>query len=310
LIIDAHTHLLGPGHWPQQWWDWVAEDWAKQKQGREPSVVRGRIEDGLIDPDGSRMVERMKRVGVDMSVLLAIDWGPDFTGTLPITTVVDHMLDLTTTHRDQFVPFGGIDPRRPEALELVTEWFERGVLGLKLYPGCGWDPRSDSAMEIYAMAEKHKKPVLFHTGHPLPILDTELSNPLALKDAVLAFPDLPVWLGHAGAPIWWKEALEVAKAGPKVRLEMSVWLWDDSDTDAEIEFTRKVLEAGHTVGLDRVIYGTDHVSGSRVRSPDFLEAIHDMYLRLPRHAKALGSSITEQDMANIMGGTAARDLWQ
>jgi predicted TIM-barrel fold metal-dependent hydrolase len=310
LIIDTHTHLLGPGHWPQEWWDWVAEDWAKQKEGREPSMVRDRIEDGLIDPDGTRMVERMNHAGVDMSVLLAIDWGPDFTGTRPITTVVDHMLDLATSHQNRFVPFGGIDPRRPEALELVAEWFERGVLGLKLYPGCGWDPRLDAAMEIYALAEKHKKPVLFHTGHPLPILDTELSNPLALKDVVLSFPDLPVWLGHAGAPIWWKEALEVAEAGSKVRLEMSVWLWDDSDTDAEIDFTRKVIQAGQAVGLDRVIFGTDHVSGSKVRPAGFLGAIYDMYLRLPHHAKELGSSITEQDMANIMGGTAARDLWQ
>jgi predicted TIM-barrel fold metal-dependent hydrolase len=149
LIIDTHTHLLDFGHWPTEWWDWVAADWASQRQGRTPSAVRARIEQGLVDPDGTRMVARMDAARVDKSVLLPIDWGPTFTGTIPITQVVDKALELAAVHGDRLIPFAGIDPRRPDAVELVSNWFERGALGLKLYPSCGWDPRDESAMAIY-----------------------------------------------------------------------------------------------------------------------------------------------------------------
>ncbi|MGD6741797.1 amidohydrolase family protein [Streptomyces sp. BH106] len=308
MIIDTHTHLLDVGHWPDEWWDWVAADWARAKPGRTPSSVRGRIEQGLIDPTGARMISRMDGAGVDKSVLLPIDWGPDFTGTRPIGAVVDKMLDLADRSGGRLIPFGGIDPRRDGAVEMVTEWFERGIRGLKLYPSCGWDPTSDAAMEIYQVCEVRKAPVLFHTGHPLPLLDAERSNPMHLQNAVLAFPDLPVWLGHAGAPVWWSEALKVAQSGPNVRLEMSVWLWDDSDADAELEFTRKILEAGESIGFDRLLFGTDHVSGSKVRQPDFLDTIVAMYRRIPEHAERLGRTISAEQLSMIMGGVAAHDL--
>ncbi|MUL49885.1 amidohydrolase family protein [Mycobacterium sp. CBMA293] len=308
MIVDTHTHLLGTGHWPNEWWDWVARDWANHKPGRKPSDIRDRIEAGLVDQDGTRMVQRMDEADVDLSVLLPIDWGPDFTTPTPITAVVDAMFDIADAHPRRLVPFGGIDPRRPQAAELVTEWFGRGARGLKLYPSCGWDPTSDAATEIYAICEANRRPVLFHTGHPLPLLDAKRSNPLLLAEIARSFPGMPIWVGHAGAPVWWDEALELAEAGPNVRLEMSVWLWDDSDHDAEIAFTRKILEAGTAVGFDRIIYGTDHVSGSKVRGDEFLRCVTDMFRRLPQHAQALGATIDADSLAAIMGGTAMRDL--
>ncbi|MBT2266114.1 amidohydrolase family protein [Rhodococcus erythropolis] len=308
MIIDTHTHLLDYGHWPEEWWDWVAADWAGQKPDRIPSQVRDRIETGLVDPDATRMLQRMDEANVDISVLLPIDWGLDFTTRAPITAAVDKMLELASISDGKLIAFGGIDPRRPNAKELVVEWFERGVRGLKLYPGCGWNPTSDEAMEIYALCESRGAPVLFHTGHPLPVLDAESSNPSLLKDVAVTFPGMPLWLGHAGAPIWWDEALEVAESGPNVKLEMSVWLWDDSDTAAEVEFTRKVLQAGDRVGFERVLFGTDHVSGAKVRPAEFLKTVTDMFLRLPEHAHALGRQISPEQMASIMGNSAARDL--
>jgi len=250
----------------------------------------------------------MDDAGVDASVVLPIDWGPDFTGTRPITDVVDQALAQAAAFPGRLVPFGGIDPRRDRAVELVGESLNRGVRGLKLYPGCGWEPTMDTAMDIYRLCEERRAPVLFHTGQPLPVLDRELSNPLYLKEIAAAFPNLPLWLGHAGAPVWWHEALEVAEAGPNVRLEMSVWVWDDSDEAAEIELARKVVEARDRVGVDRIIFGTDHVSGRKVRGDGFLAAVLGMFQRLPQHADDLGGSISESELASILGGTAAADL--
>jgi uncharacterized protein len=308
LIIDTHTHLLDTGHWPHEWWDWVSEDWAAQRPGRKPADVRQRIEPGLVDPDASRMVRRMDDAGVDASVVLPIDWGPDFSGTRPITEVVDQALSQAAAFPGRLIPFGGIDPRRDGAADLVVEWLDRGVRGLKLYPGCGWHPLLATAQEIYRVCEERRVPVLFHTGHPLPMLDSERSNPTHLKEIAVGFPNLPLWLGHAGAPVWWQEALEVAEAGRNVRLEMSVWVWDDSDEAAEVDLARKVLEARERIGVDRIIFGTDHVSGSKVRGESFLTAVLGMFRRIPEHAEALGGSLSEIELIAILGGTAAADL--
>lgn len=296
------------GHWPEEWWDWVAQDWASKAPDRTVDQIRDRIEPGLIDPDGSRMVERMDAAGVDISVLLPIDWGLDYTARTPISDAVGQMLDLQDRHPGRLIAFGGIDPRRSDAVQLVTDWFDRGARGLKLYPGCGWDPMSPEAIAVYELCQKYNYPVLFHTGDPLPLLDTELSNPLLLLEIPRRFPELRLWLGHAGAPNWWDQALTVAEAGPNVRLEMSVWVWDDSDEAAEIDLARKVIEAGRRLGYDRIIYGTDHVSGQKVRPAGFLSTVTDMYRRLPVHCERLGTPLSEENLAAILGGTAARDL--
>jgi uncharacterized protein len=308
MTIDTHTHILDEGHWPNEWWDWVAADWARRAPDRTPAAIRDRIERGLIDPDGSRMVSQMDNAGVDYSVVLPVDWGPDFTAGQPIAAVVDKVLELSAAHQGRLIPFGGIDPRRPDATDLVTEWFDRGVRGLKLYPSCGWDPVSPDAMKVYELCAARQAPVLFHTGHPLPVLEAENSNPLLLKEVVQSFPTMPVWLGHAGAPVWWDEALEVAAAGPNVRLELSVWLWDDTGAEAELEVTRKVLDIGASLGFDRVIFGSDNVSGAKVRPPGFLDAVTAMYRRFPENAAKLGENISPDQMEMIMGRTAAADL--
>ena len=54
-----------------------------------------------------------------------------------VAKVVDHALWLSDLHPGRLIPFGGIDPQRPEAVDLVQEWFARGVRGLKLHPSCG-----------------------------------------------------------------------------------------------------------------------------------------------------------------------------
>ncbi|WP_166880562.1 amidohydrolase family protein [Salinibacterium sp. ZJ450] len=308
MIIDTHTHLLDIGHWPEEWWDWVAQDWAGRAPGRRPEQIRDRIESGLIDPDAHRMITRMNRAGVDASVLLPIDWGPGFTTGRPISHAVDQTLRLARQFPGRLIPFGGIDPRRQDATGTVRDWFERGIRGLKLYPGCGWHPSSDEAMEIYALAVEYDAPVLFHTGDPLPLMNTALSDPILLLDVVRAFPALRVWLGHAGAPTSWAEALEVAGAGPRVRLEMSVWLWDDSDPAAELDFARKILEAADAVGWSRLMFGTDHVSGSKVRGESFLDTVVGKYQRLPDHARTLGGSISAEQLSSLLGGVAAEDL--
>jgi predicted TIM-barrel fold metal-dependent hydrolase len=308
MIVDAHTHLLDRGHWPNEWWQWVAEDWASRSPDRTPAAIRDRIEDGLIDPDGTRMIANMDAAGVDLSVVLPIDWGPGFTGTQSIEQVVHHALTLAERHRDRLIPFAGIDPRRHDAEALVETWIGDGAKGLKLYPSCGWDPGSSAARAVYTVAEAHRLPVLFHTGDPLPVLDRARSAPQLLDEVARDYPHMPIWLGHAGAPRWWDEALALATAHENVRLEMSVWIWDDSDTTQQELFLAKVAEALRALGPERILFGTDHVSGSRVRAPGFLSTVTDFYRELPQHLLRHGVRLDDSELADVMGRNALRDL--
>ncbi len=226
MILDFHTHLLDHGHWPAEWWDYIAREWACAAPGRQPEQIRGKIEAGLVDPDGSRMIADMDEAGVDKAVILPIDWGPDYNAAKTIDQVVDDAIECQRRFPDRLVAFGGIDPRRPGAPDKVDAWFRSGLVhGLKLYPNCGWLPGCAEAMAIYEVCLAHDAPILFHTGHPLPLLDESWSRLENFLPVVETFPTLKAVLGHAGAPCEFDNALDVASRSQSATLELSVCLW-------------------------------------------------------------------------------------
>ncbi|APA90518.1 amidohydrolase family protein (plasmid) [Paraburkholderia sprentiae WSM5005] len=302
MILDFHTHLLDVGHWPAEWWDHVARGWAAAEPGREPAQIRDKIEAGLIDPDGSRMIADMDAAGVDAAVVLPIDWGPDFHSAKNYDVVVDHAIECQHRYPGRLIAFGGIDPRRPGAPEKVDAWLRSGqVHGLKLYPNCGWMPAAPEAMAVYEVCQAHDAPILFHTGHPLPLLDESWSRLANFMPVVEAFPKLKAVLGHAGAPCEFENALNVAVRSEAATLELSVCLWDDHNEEAELALAKRVAKAIDVIGAERILFGTDHVSGKRVRGPGFLTTLVEKFQRMPEMARASGVTISDDAMERIMG---------
>jgi predicted TIM-barrel fold metal-dependent hydrolase len=251
----------------------------------------------------------MDEAGVQAVVNLPIDWGPDYPAAAPIGDIVSHSLECARRHPGRIIPFAGIDPRRDGAPDRVEEWIARdGARGLKLYPNCGWWPADDRAMEVYAVCARLDVPVLFHTGDPLPLLDPKFALPSNLLPVVEAFPDLRVWLGHAGWPRYWDETLEVVQSSNAAKAELSLWLWNDFTHEDELALARKVCAAITDVGVDRLLFGTDNVSGSKERPAGFLKQIVDAFLRLPSRAEEAGLALSDADLAQIMGANAAQDL--
>jgi predicted TIM-barrel fold metal-dependent hydrolase len=309
VIIDLHTHLLDFGHWADEWWDWVARDWASQQPGRKPEQIRGKIEQGLMDPDGSRMISHMDAAGIDKAVILPIDWGPDYHCRCSLHDMVAHAAACADRYPDRLIPFAGIDPRRPGAADTVAAWLESGVFkGLKLYPNCGFFPDDDIAMPVYEVCAEYDVPVLFHSGHPLPVLKEEYSLPPRYTRVVETFPQLKVIFGHAGAPHDWEGMLRLVEASEAAVLELSLCLWHDSTELQELKLVRQIADARDRVGIERIVFGTDHVSGSRIRPPGFLQMVTGMFERLPETAKRAGVRLSHDEHAMIMGTNAARLL--
>jgi predicted TIM-barrel fold metal-dependent hydrolase len=309
VIIDLHTHLLDYGHWPDEWWDYVAQDWASKQPGRQPEQIRDKIEEGLVDSDGSRMVSHMDSAGVDKAVILPIDWGPDFHSQCSLQDMVDHAVACSRRYPNRLIPFAGIDPRRPGAANLLSAWLKSGDFrGLKLYPNCGFYPDDDCVLPICEVCLMHDVPVLFHTGHPLPLLDSKYSQPEHFRRVVETFPRLKVIFGHAGAPHDWQAMLELVEVSQEAVLELSVCLWHDSDQLQELRLARRIADARDRLGIERIVFGTDHLSGTRVRPPGFLEAVTSMFKRMPETAQRAGVRLTYEENAMILGGNARRLL--
>jgi predicted TIM-barrel fold metal-dependent hydrolase len=309
MVIDTHVHVLDRGFWPDEWFDWVALSWASKAAGRDPAAIRDRIEDGLLDPLGDRLVADMDEAGVDVAVNLPMDWGPAFAERVPMEEVNEHSFMLAERHPGRIVPFVGIDPRRPGAPELLERWLrDRGAKGLKLYPAAGWDPFAPEAQPLYELCVAYGVPVLWHTGETLPRLGLRYGDPVLLQDVHAAFPELRTFIGHAGATLWWDEALSVAASSIHGHLELSVWIWDDTSEADQQRFIRRLAGARDRIGIERLIFGSDHLAGPRIRGAGFLTKVVDWYRELPRRAAELGVSFTEEEVELILAGNAARLL--
>lgn len=309
-VIDPHVHVLDKGHWPVEWWQWVANDWASKQAGRKPEDVIERAEQNLMDPDGSRLIGQMETAGVDLAVILPIDWGPDYRAEKTVDEINAHALEVAHRYPDRIIAFAGIDPRRERSAERLDEWLRGAYKGLKLYPSCGFFPNIRPAMALYEVCHAHDAPVLFHTGDPLPLLPLEQSRPKHLLAVAKAFPELKIILAHCGIGKVdeWTDALEVAAQSKAACLELSVLLWDNSTQEQETALVRKIDEARNRVGIERILFATDHVSGQRIRPPGFLDKVVGMFKRLPETAKRAGVNLTSHEHDMIMGGNAARLL--
>ncbi|TLF27201.1 amidohydrolase family protein, partial [Microbacterium sp. 5K110] len=69
-------------------------------------------------------------------------------------------------HPDVLIPFGSVDPRRPDAVERARRLIdESGVRGFKFHPTVqGFDPSDEAHYPLYAELEAAGVVALFHTG--------------------------------------------------------------------------------------------------------------------------------------------------
>src|SRR5262245_39196158 len=141
MVIDTHVHVYDEGFWSARWFDHVAYRWAATPPlARDAGVIRGRIEPGMADADGGRVVAGMDAAGIDRAVILPLDWELGL-GQKPAVAIEEQhrrYAAMVKRHGGRLLSFAGIDPQRPDAVRLF-EWAvaELGARGLKLYPPTG-----------------------------------------------------------------------------------------------------------------------------------------------------------------------------
>ncbi|WP_062466644.1 amidohydrolase family protein [Demequina maris] len=161
-------------------------------------------------------------------------------------------------HADVLIPFGSVDPHRPDAVERIARLVEdHGVRGFKLHPTVqGFDPSDERWYPMYAAIQDAGVPALFHTGQTgigagLPGgrgLRLGLSNPMLLDGVAADFPELDIVMAHPSVP-WQDEALAVATHKHRTWIDLSGW--------GPRYFPDQLVRAANSYLKDRVLFGTD-----------------------------------------------------
>ncbi|MCS6787823.1 MAG: amidohydrolase family protein, partial [Aigarchaeota archaeon] len=107
-----------------------------------------------------------------------------------------------------------------------------GLKGLKLHPQVqDFRPNDPRLYPVYAVASRHRVPVLFHTGTSgigagMPgggSMRLDYGRPIYVDEVAATFPKLNIIMAHFGWP-WHEEALAIALHKRNVYIDLSGWL--------------------------------------------------------------------------------------
>jgi predicted TIM-barrel fold metal-dependent hydrolase len=304
-IVDAHAHLYGAEMTPPYWIRAMA-DYGAAISTRSADEVRRRIEDDWFDPTGDRLIADMDAAGIERSVVFLLDFGP-YGGTddsVSLERRYELFAEAVGRHDGRLVFFGGVDPRRPDAVRLVergvAEW---GMGGVKIWPPAGIRPNDPACYRVYAKAAELGLPVVIHTGQEIGPLRSDCTLPIMCDQPANDFPEVTFVLAHAGMA-WWQEAADIAWHHGNVYLDIAYWQAKYL-RNAE-RFTQELRGLLSTAGAHRVLFGTDWPALAAVR-----RVRHDTWVDfrcgLPEDAPG-GIDFSQEEIDQLMGGAAAAAL--
>ena len=302
MIIDVHYHLMrrvteagvaGTARHAIR---------AAQQMGKQvdPEAVLQKALKTWGDPDGDRMIEAMDESGVDLTLICTVDNSAN-----PILTV-DRMQqgnkalsEVAKRHEGRVMALAGVDPRRPEAPDMMKQCMEEfGMRGLKYHPDNGYDPSSPESYKVLEELEKNNGILLTHTGPLDPPSRPKFADPRLLSDLGVDFPSLKIIAAHMGA-VDWRPWAALAAFQPNLHGDLA--MWDTLAIGNYPLFCRELRNILDLVGPTKVLFGTDSPIFNTV-SPtrDYIQAIKDLPEKAPD-----GIVFTEEEVNNILGCNAA-----
>jgi uncharacterized protein len=179
----------------------------------------------LKEPDF--FLDYLDRCGVERAVLVNYV-APDVIGYTEKAN--EFVSEYARANPRRLIAAGGIRPDHPEPEGEIARLVERlGIRALKLHPphqlfrpNAYADGSLPALGSIYAACERHRLPVIFHTGTSVfPRARNKFADPMLIEDVAIDFPDLPIVLAHGGRPLWTETATFLTRRFPNVWLDVS-----------------------------------------------------------------------------------------
>ena len=179
-----------------------------------------------------------------------------------IALIHDEIYQLTQHHSGRFYGMASIDPWLSE--QEYEQEFRRCIetyqfVAVKLHPhGHNISPLASQCHKVYELADQFHVPVIIHTG-----LGSLNALPSLVIEPARNFPNVTFVLGHAGFAVFTSEAIVAAKTCENIVLEPS---WCP---------TFSVQSMVNEIGIDRIIYGSDHVENIPVELAKYHSVLTD-----------------------------------
>lgn len=264
MIVDCHVNVYEEQH-------------LTPVHGQQVATRSGGF-DPKADPD--TVFQAMS--GVDKAIIFTLRYG-DSAG-------IDGDDEVTARavakYPQKFVGFAAVDPRRPDAMELLRHAVEDlGLRGVKFGPIYNGVHLADPRMvPIYEYCVKHDLPLTMHMGttyaRNAPL---EMGRPIHVDEVARRYPDLKMVMAHMGHP-WGEECIVVARKHPNVYCEVSALFY----RPWQFYNTLVAAQEYNITGRDKIFWGTDFPYAGVEESLEGLRNINHLVegTRLPRVTQA------------------------
>ncbi|TXT61093.1 MAG: hypothetical protein BAJALOKI2v1_50061 [Promethearchaeota archaeon] len=305
LIIDVHYHLIPV--LPDGMVEGIAKDPIRAAKiiGKkvDPEDIRARVQNFCVDRRGRKVLKRMDEGGVDFTIIVGVDDSRDEEITPELVQLQNKMIaDAANKNSDRLMALAGIDPRRPEALDMLKECIEDfGMKGLKYHTDYGYDPSGPESYELLEYLEKKNGILLSHTGPMYPPSRNSFAHPMRLSDIGVDFPKLKVIAAHMGL-INWRPWASLASFQPNLYGDLAMWS-PYAIGNPEL-FCRELRTIIDYAGVEKILYASDGpIFDMVVPAKEFIEFLKGLPEKAPN-----GIKFTKEEINAILGENAAKLL--
>lgn len=334
-VIDSHTHWWKDMSFFPPGFQWAIADVGANFHTCPPKDPWEVLNSGAIgsenflplDPDGERIIRDQEYCGINVSVILPLDWGfiRYYDQRYPrwredhgysIDDINRYSCSMAKKYPGRVYSFAGVDPRRRDAVKIfekaVTEY---GAIGLKIYPPCGFTPDDPRCYPLYQKAVELGVPVLTHSGYTFcAATESWPSHPQYVEKVALDFPDLTIIIAHSGiqtfaSDAWWEDCMGIARSKWNIHLDIAAWNEQVSGLTFDIPRLLRMLRTEmDIVGAHRVLFGTDlpgfQLPGDREESKKFVNILKN----LPDIGRQYGIVFTQEETEMLAFRNAQRIL--
>ncbi len=186
--IDIHTHLLSSEVKFDRFYDKLAIRFFAKKFGMEPKALMENPYEAYVEgltnnARNSKYIKKMVLFGVDDRV---DDEGNSIHKDITVCATNDNLLAVYEKHNDVVIPFFSINPKRPDALELIDKYVALGFKGAKFLQNY-WnvDTREERYRPYFEKLASLDLPLIVHMGNESSIHSYKACEAIEMLDAPL-----------------------------------------------------------------------------------------------------------------------------
>ena len=292
MVIDVHVHptgysLISQDPEERKFRDKVFQ--RKYDESKLPIAMTGKPSGGNSGGGNSEEVTftQMDSFGIDRLVLLPLDLTTTHGGWIVSNDQIKQLVDFAP---DRFIGFASVDPRRPDALEVLDHAFKNQKLaGLKLNPSKQAFYPDDPMMDaIYKKCLEYNKPIMFHSGMSWdPDCLIKYAEPINFEEVAVKYPELRICLAHFGWP-WATETAMLCLKYPNVYTDTSAIPMDSPAVFMDQIFNRTCGPTWFEHNFaDKVMFGSNN---PRHRSQRMMQGLEKIEMRPDTRAKLMGGN--------------------